>query len=86
MNSSRPDYNYKIGRGYLMKALDLSRDKELKAKILFKLSETDLYMGYDGLENNRKKWYAELAKYDKTDYYQEVIEECGYFKHFVDHQ
>lgn len=91
MNSWPDAYNYTIGEQYLLKALELTRDKELKAKILFKLSENELYQSYDikrydTKKGGPKKWYAELAKYDKTDYYQEVIEECGYFKYFLENQ
>jgi hypothetical protein len=87
-NNSQKIYQPKIAITYLKKALPLSTDKELKAQIIFKLAEAELYSsyGYDGegfsLESS-SDWYAELQQYKKTKYYKEVIKECGYFSNYV---
>jgi hypothetical protein len=87
-NNSQKIYQPEIALNYLKKALELAKKKELRAQIIFKLAEAELYSNYgeDGegfsLENSNK-WYAELQQYEKTKYYGEVINECGYFSNYV---
>lgn len=93
MRSYKRHYDPSIASRYLLKALSSTKNRELKAKTIFKLSETALYKAYAGprgyyynLSKNsaeRKNWYSELKKLDDTEYYQEVLNECGYFAHYV---
>ena len=96
MRTSKSFYNPDIARGYLEKALKFNLDDEVEARIVFKLSEVALYSSYAGpksyyygvrrdtvVEPNRRKWYTQLHKLEDTQYYKEVIQECGYFRSYI---
>jgi len=96
MRSVKKHYDPAIAGRYLHNAWAKATDKELKAKAAFKLAETQLYTGYASSEHyytgelkpntaqeSRKYWYDELKKLNDTEYFNEVIEECGYFEAYV---
>lgn len=67
---------------YYKKALNLTNDKELKAKIYYMMAKTVQYsQGYPPLY---RESFAKLKnEYRNTLYYKEVIKECEYFDKYV---
>jgi hypothetical protein len=81
------------GLEYYQKAMELSKDKEFRAKCCFMAAKAEQnaffinkpakYMG-----DFRAGNYFHLLKgsFHDTQYYQEVINECGYFNTFVNNK
>jgi len=84
-----------IAADYLEKSYEQANDKELKARIAFALSKCeqarwdikssssgDWFRGDDILISDRK-YFAELAQYKGTRFYEEVKTHCKYFEYYV---
>ena len=92
------DNQVDIANDYLQKAYEQASDNELNARIAFALSKceqanwdnepSDSYWGYyrgkEILISNRE-YFAELAKYKDTHFYDEVKTHCKYFEYYVNH-
>lgn len=72
------------------KAMDLSTDKEFKAKCCFmaaKCEQNKYFISDDFSYKTPVRsgiYFKQLFEnYSMTDYYQEVINECGYFKKYI---
>jgi len=87
-----------ISSDYLEKAYKQANDKELKARIAFalskceqanwdmKLSESSYsYWKGEYILISDRKYFAELAKYKDTHFYDEVKTHCKYFEYYVNH-
>jgi hypothetical protein len=79
----------KAGECY-RKAMELSTDPEFKAKCCFmaaKCEQNQFFINKtkDNLVDFKSGEYFKLLKsnYSNTDYYQDIIRECGYFKIFL---
>ena len=86
-----------ISRQYLEKAYKQKGNDELKARIAFALSKCEQEEFY--IENKvvsdwssygktlikNREYFAELAKYDNTRFYEEVRTNCKYFEYYVNH-
>lgn len=75
---------------YYSKAFSLAKNDEQKAKAIYLLTKIERNKFY--LTPAFKPWeidyivfdgYKKLKQYSKTKYYQEVINECGYFRNVV---
>ncbi len=89
-NMSRPKEHY-------LRAANLSQDSEFKARAIFMAAKCELNRHNDETVFNRKRgWYDKeggyfagknfqslKASFKETKFFQEVIQECGYFKTFV---
>jgi hypothetical protein len=80
-----------IAARYLEEAYGQTDDKELKARIAFALSKCeqanwDAEQPYsrDVLISDRE-YFAELAKYKETRFYDEVKTHCKYFEYYINH-
>ena len=88
-----------IAEKYYLLARTNAKTKELKAKFTFMASKCDHNNEYNRMmesEENRNSWYFQLDKiptgkyfaelmsqYSQTNYYREVLNECGYFSTYV---
>jgi hypothetical protein len=75
---------------FYKKAMELSTDRELKARACFMLSKCELNSYYIRDPDKKagdfiagKYFHVLRDSYGDTKYYQEVIQECGYFKTFI---
>ncbi len=73
---------------YYLKALNYASTDEQRARCTFMLSKCERNKYYDSGGEDippDNKYFASLkARYSKTKYYWEVLNECGYFKRYVD--
>lgn len=92
-------YDLKQAKKYYEIALKSARDREQRAKITYMLAKVERnnfyydryfsqedYWGYDPEKIMVKKWdgFNSLkTNYSDTKYYQEVINECGYFRTYL---
>jgi len=74
---------------YYRKAMELSVDKEFKAKCCFMAAkcEQNTYFNSAEFSNDRPirsgKYFKQLQEnFSSTKYYKEVLNECGYFEVF----
>ncbi len=88
-NSDDPLTNCSEAKKYYQKAMDLSTDKEFKAKCCFmaaKCEQNDYFNSteFDGNKAIKSGKYYNLMQenYSKTNYYKEVLKECSYFNTF----
>lgn len=97
LQNSELSYNLDFAKKYYIQAAQLSGDKEFKAKATWMLAkvEHNIYYNVHAFapqdpnsevnDINAGEYYKKLkAEFSDTQYYQEVIKECGYFKTFVD--
>ena len=68
--------------------MELSHDRELKAKAAFMAAKCELNASYDtdgrSRSDFRRQWFRVLRdNFSDTRYYQEILRECGYFRAFV---
>jgi hypothetical protein len=83
-------YSQKIAEKYYLLARDYAPNNEQKAKCTFMASKCEHNNYYSLPENDvttpwTEKYFIELkANYSQTNYYKDVLNECGYFKDFVD--
>ena len=86
-----------IATDYLKKAYEQANDKELKAHIAFALSKCeqvnwdmqsspyDYWNQREDILISDRTYFAELAKYKGTRFYDEVNTHCKYFAYYVNH-
>jgi hypothetical protein len=87
-SDSFPPLNMDTAEKYYVQAANLSTDREFKAKALFMASKAEQNRNYNlgGPEKatNPHKYFGLLKdSFSDTQYYQEIIRECGYFKGFT---
>lgn len=77
---------------YYQKAMDASKDPEFKAKCCFMCAKCEQNYFFTHKPDNYKgdfkagKYFVQLkANYASTQYYNEVIKECGYFRTYTNH-
>ncbi|MBP7845574.1 MAG: hypothetical protein KA116_12270 [Proteobacteria bacterium] len=86
--------NMIMSQKYYQKALDLSQDREFKTKMVYMLAKTernDFYTGNPVDWENPPKSDIPVGKYFKvlkdnysdTEYFKEILNECGYFKTYM---
>jgi hypothetical protein len=75
---------------YYLKAMDLSNDKNFKTKCCFMAAKCEQNKFFLKTERNEKinfvagRYFKELKdSYNNTDYYKEIIKECGYFRTYL---
>ena len=82
-------YSQTISQKYYLLARDYASNNEQKAKCTFMASKCEHNNYYSLPENDvttpwTEKYFTELkANYSQTNYYKDVLNECGYFKDFV---
>lgn len=75
---------------YFRKAHDAATDRELKAKAAYMAAKCELGLFYEKRKEGDPDfiagtWFHALRdRYADTKYYAEVLQECGYFRAFVD--
>jgi hypothetical protein len=86
-NLTDPIYDCSRAETYYRKAMELSIDKEFKAKCCFMAAKCEQNAYFISPEFNYEKavqsgkYYKQLQEnFSKTNYYNEVLKECGYFK------
>jgi hypothetical protein len=85
MVRSAPMLNCKQAETYYKKAMELSIDNEFKAKCCFMAAKAEQNTFYVSETDTLSHNYFKLLRdtYSKTNYYKEVIKECGYFATYV---
>jgi hypothetical protein len=80
----------KMAEEYYVKAMNLAKNPEFKARCCFRAAKCEHNYFYThfpkDFEGDFKsgKYFAMLkANYSKTQYYREIINECGYFKTYL---
>ena len=75
---------------YYLKAMRLSNDRNFKAMCCFmaaKCEQNKFYLKKDRNPNINfiaGKYFKDLKdSYNNTDYYKEIIKECGYFRTYL---
>ena len=78
---------------YYRRAIDLSSDREFKAKATFMAAKCEGGWDYDGSDRDgysiptsySGKYYGLLkSSYSDTKYYAEILRECGYFRYWAE--
>ena len=76
---------------YYVKALELSNDKEFKAKCCFMAAKAEqnkffLTRPKDYVGDFKSGEYFKMLKtsFANTQYYKEIINECGYYRTYID--
>jgi len=97
-NRAAKFYNANIAISHLNKALNLATSNELKAKIMFKLAEAELFKNYSAggsaswhyrgsngriVPDKAQEWFRKMKDFEDTQYYKEAIQECWYFKMYA---
>ena len=79
-------YSQGVSQKYYMLARTYAKNNEQRAKCTFMLAKcehNEFFNSPDTSQTITDKYFAELkASYSKTNYYQDVLRECGYFKSF----
>ncbi len=80
----------KMAEDYYVKAMNLTKNAELKAKCCFRAAKCEHNYFYLNIPKDFKgdfiagKYFAMLkTDYSKTQYYKEIIKECGYFRTYL---
>ncbi|MDR3611867.1 MAG: hypothetical protein P4L27_14955 [Ignavibacteriaceae bacterium] len=75
---------------YYLKAMELSNDRDFKAKCCFMAAKCEQNKYFCRKDRKPKidfvagKYFKELKdSYNNTDYYNEIIKECGYFRTYL---
>jgi hypothetical protein len=83
-------FSMKWAKFYYQKALASSQNPEMKAKCIFMLAkceQNDWYLAkpkdYKGDFKAGANFAALKANYSNTNYYKEIIKECGYFRTYL---
>lgn len=95
-DSSPISLDMQLAEKYYKRAMELSADKELKAKACFMAAKTEQNRCFNAAAKNTNSSseqpepvhspvYFKLLKssYANTCYYQEIIRECGYFRSYL---
>jgi hypothetical protein len=76
-----------LAKKYYTMALNTAKDPEQKAKCLYMLAKCERNEWYNKGNGNEPgkdfmawKNFVSLKNYSKTNYYKEIIKECGYFR------
>jgi hypothetical protein len=87
---SVPNMNMDLAERAYEQAASLSSDPEFRARATFLAAKAEQNRYYnthpewDGTDIHPGKYYAQLkAEFSKTQYFQEIIQECGYFKRYL---
>jgi hypothetical protein len=85
MSSSASTMNCERAEMYYKMAMQLSNDSEFKAKCCFMAAKTEQNTSYISETDTLSHHYFKLLRdtYSKTNYYKEIIKECGYFEAYV---
>jgi hypothetical protein len=82
--------NQDMAEKFYNRAASLTSDKELRAKATFLAAKAEQNRWYnthpddDNSNGHAGKYFAALkASFSDTEYYKEVVNECGYFKKYV---
>ncbi|MFN6037561.1 MAG: hypothetical protein ACK452_03765 [Bacteroidota bacterium] len=87
-------YNMNLATKYYKMALESANGNEQRAKCTYMLAKCERNVWYNEFNNeiysqgiDFKAWssFYSLKKYSSTNFYREVIKECGYFKTFTLH-
>jgi hypothetical protein len=87
-------FSCRLAASYYMKAMELTKDKETKARCCWLLAKCEqnefvnsgvsAFEQKEGSEIFVGKYFKEMqTNYSKTKYYKEVIGQCGYFKKYA---
>ena len=77
--------NMDLVEKYYVQAANLSTDKEFKAKALFMAAKAEQNRSYNTSGPNPRLYFARLKdQFSDTQYYQEIIKECGRFKAYLE--
>ena len=95
-DSTAVTLDMQLAEKYYKRAMELSADKELKAKACFMAAKTEQNRYFNAAAKNTSSSseqpepvhspvYFKLLKnsYANTRYYQEIIRECGYFRSYL---
>lgn len=83
-SGNRENVDVSKALSYFEKAITLSTDKELSARATFMAARCEQKMSYVTKTANKRKYFALLkTKYKDTQYYDKVVENCKYFKYYV---
>lgn len=75
----RPHLNCSYALSYFNKALSLTKDKEMAAKICFFAAKCEAVS-----DKASKEYFSVLKKnYTQTKYYHEIISECSWFREYL---
>jgi hypothetical protein len=90
MDTSPATHDTKAAEGEFRKVLTLTKDKELIARATFGLAKCELAQFYETRKDGDTRDFvagpafkALAASSAGTSYYAEVLQECGYFRTFV---
>jgi len=74
-----------LAESYYRKALQAATRRELKARSAFMAAKCELNNWYNHAgRKHQLRWFRTLRDdYADTQFYQDIIRECGYFRHFV---
>ena len=84
--------NMDLAEKYYRRAMELSSNKEFKAKAIFMASKAEQNRYYythdrngeDGVDIHPGVYFKMLKdSYADTQYYQDIIKECGYFRTYI---
>src|SRR5262249_8501625 len=77
--------NMDLAEKYYGQAFNLSTNKEFKTKAIFMAAKTEQNRYYNGGRGaNEHKYFGMLrSSYSDTQYYQEIIRECGFFRSYL---
>jgi|GEM_PF-1920831 len=94
--ASSPAFDVHMAREYYERGLDANPDDEIAAELLYHISKCDFidfckdsrYNGgwntdWSGLAEYRENFETLKQDYKHTNYYNQIIEECGYFRTYV---
>jgi len=92
--NSEPALNMDLAEKYYVQAASLSSDREFKSKALFMAAKTEQNRNYNNKGRNRDfsppkdnfavHYFKQLKdSYSDTQYYQEIIRECGRFGSYL---
>jgi hypothetical protein len=85
-----PVFNCGKAKNFYIKAMELSKNTEFKAKCCFmaaKCEQNDFFLskpkGYKGNFKSGNYFRQLKNNYSRTNYYKDIIKECGYFKTYL---
>jgi len=85
---AEPALNMDLAEKYYLQALNLYSNRELKAKAAFMAAKTEQNRFYNTAKDPKAeppRRYFKLLKdsFSDTQYYQEIIRECGNFRSYL---
>jgi hypothetical protein len=85
-------HDTKLALKWFSRAFDLAKSRELKAKIAYYAAKAELGDRLDVADDPNRKdvpsfvpitWFGKLKTLKDTQYYKDVLQECGYFANWV---